>query len=153
MTPAAHALLAEFEAAAKSALAAEDELRKSMLERIAHLERRRAFAFRRMRLVRVLADAAASEVSETGDAWPAQRLAVRQELGWSATSETNDAILARLEPVGRAVWRRVTGAEEEAPADVVPELEAFEAWFQEKHGKPFYAVFDQYFPEVPVVDF
>jgi hypothetical protein len=33
------------------------------------------------------------------------------------------------------------------------ELEAFEAWFEGAHGKSFYALFDQYVPEVPVVDF
>jgi hypothetical protein len=36
---------------------------------------------------------------------------------------------------------------------VIPALEAFEAWFETAHGKPFYVLFDQYVPEVPVVDF
>jgi hypothetical protein len=152
MTPAAHTLLAEFEAAAKSARTAEDELRRNTAEQIARLERRRAFAFRRMRLVRVLADAAAGEAS-TDDAWGAQRRAVGHELGWSDAGEVNDLILSRLEPVGHAVWRYVSSDAEEAPTEVVSELEVFEAWFEGKHGKPFYTLFDQYFPEVPVVDF
>jgi hypothetical protein len=38
-------------------------------------------------------------------------------------------------------------------AAVQEELAAFEAWFEGVHGTPFYALFDQYFPEVPVVDF
>jgi hypothetical protein len=41
----------------------------------------------------------------------------------------------------------------EAPPAVAPELEAFEAWFEGAHGKSFYALFDQYVSEVPVVDF
>ena len=61
MTPAALALLAEFESAAKSAQVAEAELRKTMTEQIGRLERQRAFAFRRSRLVRTLADSAGLE--------------------------------------------------------------------------------------------
>jgi len=49
--------------------------------------------------------------------------------------------------------RLAYAADGEAPPAVAPELEAFEAWFEGAHGKSFYALFDQYVSEVPVVDF
>jgi hypothetical protein len=153
MTPAALALLAEFESAAKSAQVAEAELRKTMTEQIGRLERQRAFAFRRSRLVRTLADSAGLEASEADQVWAMQRQAVREELGWTGKSEAHDAILARLQPVAQAVRQCVCTLEGQAPAPVTPQLEAFEAWFEGAHGKSFYALFDQYVPEVPVVDF
>ncbi|MBO0765772.1 MAG: hypothetical protein J2P50_14460, partial [Hyphomicrobiaceae bacterium] len=58
MTPAATALLARYEAAARTAQLAEAELRKHMAAELARLVRQRAFAFRRTRLVRALAQQA-----------------------------------------------------------------------------------------------
>ena len=152
MSPVAAALVAEFEAAAKTAQQAEEALRKKMSQDVAHLERQRAFAFRRTRLIRCLATSAAG--AETEDAaLAAQRHAVRDELGWSGESEAHRAILDRLQAVGRAVWECTTEEGDGTSAAVASALKAFEAWFEEAHGKSFYALFDQYYPEVPVVDF
>ena len=154
MTPAATALLATYEAAAKAAQAAEEDMRKAMAAEVARLERQRAFAFRRTRLVRALAQHAGAPDTKPEEAWLAQRQAVRNELGWSEPSAAHDSILARLEPVARAVRHGVaTEAGGAAPAAVQEQLAAFEAWFESAHGTSFYALFDQYFPEVPVVDF
>lgn len=163
MTPGALALVAEFETAAKATRAAEEELRKRLTEQIASIERQRAFAFRRTRLVRSLASAVQAETAKPegeGDAaeteakvWSAQRRAVSDELGWTGESQAYDAILAQLQPVGRAVWQCSCSAEPGSGAVVLDELEKFETWFEGAHGKSFYALFDQYVPEVPVVDF
>lgn len=153
MTPAAVALVAEFESAAKSAQVAETEMRKTMAERIARLERQRAFAFRRTRLIRTLANSAGVEGSEPEQVWAVQRQAVHDELGWTGKSEAYDAILSRLQPVAQAVRQCVCAREGEVPPPVAPTLEAFEDWFEGAHGKSFYALFDQYVREVPVVDF
>jgi hypothetical protein len=163
MTPGALALVAEFETAAKATRAAEEELRKRLTEQIASIERQRAFAFRRTRLVRSLASAVQAEPAKLdaeGDAaeaeakvWSAQRRAVRDELGWTGESKAYDAILDQLQPVGRAVWQCSCSAEAGSGAVVLDELEKFETWFEAAHGKSFYALFDQYVPEVPVVDF
>jgi glutamate dehydrogenase len=72
---------------------------------------------------------------------------------WTGASEAYEAILTRLQPVGVAVRDHLYGEEGSEPPDVKAELEAFEAWFEGAHGKSFYALFDQYFAEVPVVDF
>jgi hypothetical protein len=159
MNSPAQALLAEFEAAAKKAQAAETELRKSLSEQIARIERQRAFAFRRTRLVRTLAEAAINANPETepeaeaeAAIWAAQRRAVRDELGWAGESKVHEAILAQLQPVGLTVWRHIR-SDDPAPASVHADLATFEAWFEAEQGKSFYSLFDQYFPESPVVDF
>lgn len=152
MNAVATALVADFEAAAKSAQQAEEAARKKLVDEIARLERQRAFAFRRTRLVRALATAAVGAETEE-NALAAQRRAVREELGWTGESEAYGAILDRLQPVGRALWQCACGAEGSTPANVNEELQAFEASFEASHGKSFYVLFDQYAPEVPVVDF
>ena len=153
MMTAAAALLAQFEQEAKAAQAAEAQLRKSLAEQIARLERRRAYAFRRTRLVRALAEAVPKDLAadKPDDAWPLQSKAVCEELGWGALSDSYKTILAQLAPVGRAVAQRIVSPGDDA--NVVGALEAFETWFEGAHGKPFYVLFDQYMPEVPVVDF
>ena len=93
MTPGALALVAEFETAAKATRAAEEELRKRLTEQITSIERQRAFAFRRTRLVRSLAaavEAGTANPEGEGDAteieakvWSKQRRCVRDELGWT----------------------------------------------------------------------
>ena len=163
MTPGTLALVAEFESAAKATRAAEEELRKRLTEQIASIERQRAFAFRRTRLVRCLAAAVEADTAkpeaQVGEAeieakvWSGQRRAVRDELGWTGESQAYDAILAQLQPVGRAVWQCACSSEPGAGAVVLDELEKFETWFEAAHGKSFYALFDEYVPEVPVVDF
>jgi hypothetical protein len=153
MTPAAMALVAQFESAAKTAQFAEAELRKRVAEQIGRLERQRAFAFRRTRLVRTLANSAGAQDSQPEQVWAAQRQAVSDELGWTGKSDAYDAILVQLQPVALAVWQCACAADGEAPPAVAPELETFEAWFEGAHGKSFYALFDQYVSEVPVVDF
>jgi hypothetical protein len=155
MTPAATALLASYEAAARSAQSAEEALRRSMTAEMARLERERAFAFRRARLVRALAQHAGAADAKPEEAWLAQRRAVRGELGWSDPSDAHGMILTHLEPLAGAVRRCVHAGEgDDAPASAVrDELAAFEAWFERERGASFYTCFDQYFPEVPVVDF
>jgi hypothetical protein len=148
MTPAVAALLADFESAAKAAQAAEAELRKAMAEQIARAERQRAFAFRRTRLIRTLADSIPGHAT-----WAAQGQAVRDELGWTRNSESYDAIIAQLKPVADAVRECLCKVEGPPPAAVSDALVTFETWFEGEHGKSFYALFDQYVPEVPVVDY
>ncbi len=154
MTPAATALLAQFEAAAKAAQVAEAELRKSLAQQIAKSEKQRAYAFRRTRLIRALAESVPPEAGENVDAaWSLQQKAVCDELGWTSLSESYRTILTHLQPLGAAVQACLLPQDELPAASVTQELEQFEAWFEEVHGKPFYVLFDQYVPEVPVVDF
>lgn len=148
----AQALLSEFESAAKTAQTAEADLRRRMTEEIARLERQRAFAFRRVRLIRALADGAAGAETEEA-ALSGQMRSVCEDLDWTGAGESHKEVLKQLEPVGRTVWQCGCGADGASPANVAAELEAFEQWYEKARGVPFYTVFDQYVPEVPVVDF
>lgn len=152
MSGAVAAVMAQIDAAAKSAQQQEEALRKRMAEEIGRLERRRTFAFRRKNLMQMLAAAAPPDAAEE-KVLAAQRRALREELGWERESEAQAAILDRLQPVGRLLWLCACGAEDSTPEAVLAELESFESWFDAEHGTSFYALFDQYVPEVPVVDF
>lgn len=153
MTPAALKLVADFEAAAQAARETEARLRKTMAEEIARAERERAFAFRRTRLVRVLASGAAEAESEQA-ALDAQASAVCEELGLSPANPAHKEILERLAPVGKAVWQCACSVEEQAETAATSDaLRDFEQWFEEARGQSFYTLFERYVPETPVVDF
>jgi tRNA A37 N6-isopentenylltransferase MiaA len=158
MNETAAALVAEFESAARTVQQAEDALRKRMADEVAELERRRAFAFRRANVVRALAQAAAASETEEA-ALAAQRASLRDELDWRLESAVQREILDRLQPLGRLMWRCLRGEDggakgkEDMSSAVRAELDAFESWFETAHGKSFYTLFDQYVPELPVVEF
>jgi hypothetical protein len=106
MTPAATALIAAFEASAKAAQTAEDELRKAMAEQVKRLERQRTFAFRRTRLVRILASHAGTADSKLEEVWQAQRRAVHDELGWTgATQAARVKCFSRAKAARYWSWR------------------------------------------------
>ncbi len=152
MNEAPAALISQFEGAARSAQEAEAALRKSMAVEIARLEREREFAFRRIRLIRMLASSAAG-LATADEAIAAQCRAVRDEFGWEGESEAHKTILEELRPLARAVWQCVCETEAGPHEAAATELSKFEAWFQAKHGTAFYSLFDQYVPEAPLVDF
>ena len=163
-TSAATTALHDLEQAAHAAQSAETAYRAEAAREIARLERDRIYAHRRIRLVRLLADAAvrceaaAVEVPAKSAAAvtavvakvdavsiaAAQRRAVAAEFGWDVDGERHKAVLDRLAPVAAAVT--TNGA-------VRPALADFEHWYQGSAGAPFYALFDVYVPEAPLVDF
>lgn len=153
MTPAAQKLVADFETAAKAAQEAEARLRKSMAEEIARIERERAFAFRRTRLIRLLASS--SPEAEDDDAvLAAQSRAVCDELDLSAGNPAHKEILERLEPVGKAVWQCACSTDEQVNSTATnAALRDFEAWFEQARGQSFYRLFEQHVPDTPLVDF
>jgi hypothetical protein len=114
---AAEPLLATFETAAAAAGQAEAAVRKRMEAEIAATERDRAFAYRRLNLMRTLARAMAA--AETGEIAVGRGLgAVRAELGWEAESESRTETLGRLAPVVRAAFASITQGTHEEPASV-----------------------------------
>jgi hypothetical protein len=150
----AAALIAELEVAATAAQQAENALREKMAQEVARLERRRAFAYRRLNLMRTLAPAIASAESE--EAAVAKGLAIlRTELGWTYDSETRKETLTRFEPVVRATFAGLVPGEAETPvtaADIHKELSDFETWYETRFERPFWALFDQEIVELPLVE-
>lgn len=144
------ALIGQMEAAARTAWQEEEATRTRLAQEVARLERRRAFAYRRMNFVRALATAAKTKDSEA-DVIAAQRAAARHELDWFDNSEFQRTVLDRMQPVGLAVWRCLRGQDAEVTA-IQAELDAFEGWFEATYREPFYAQFDREPPQVSLVE-
>lgn len=150
-------MTAPFLDAMKSATEAADKseaaLREEFSRRLKSIEQDRAFAYRRYNLMRAIAEGVAASDSEEiaiGNA-----LAVlRSRLGWGSDSEARSAVLSHFAAVGRAVFISMAPPEAEAEeVDVAAVLKQFEDWYAQKHGSPFWILFENYMPETPVVDF
>ncbi len=143
-------VLATLAARAEAASAEEAVYRREALRRTELLERSRAFAYRRLNLLKKMAEVAADE-PDAKKAADARIVAAFVDIGWIAGS------LADLDDKGReteARFRPVAEAlgDEDEPR-LLAALDAFEAWFAERFKRDFCAVFDRYIPDTPKVDF
>jgi hypothetical protein len=149
--------------AAGKAQSVEAEYRQEASVRIAALERERAFAFRRMNLLRSIAEAAMPQVDDSNDAAErsgeeiavARALALlRIRLGWSSDSEMRDATLAKFTPVVIALYRASSGEDTpDGPPDIGEALGRFEDWYEKAYGVSFWTLFENPMPDTPRVDF
>jgi hypothetical protein len=152
MAPTLAAFLDALNAGAEGAAAAEVAFRREAALRVAALERERAHAFRRLNLMRAVASAVAAAEDEA--AAVASALGVlREKLDWSDDSEPRQAVLSRFAPVAGALFAAAAPEEPAPPAEVERALAAFEAWYAETRGASFWALFEAYLRETPVVDF
>jgi hypothetical protein len=153
MTPAP-SFLDALKLAAERASAAENKFRSEIAERTKALENERAFAFRKLNLMRAIADVVAGAKSEE-IAVASATAVLRAKLGWSSDSEARDTVLSRFVPVAQAMFVSLAPFEDEdAPEpDVIEALAEFERWYRETHPNPFWKLFETYMPETPVVDF
>ena len=151
MSPVA-ALLERLQAAASDAAAAETAYRREAAARIRALERERSFAFRRVNLIKPIADAVARADSEEMAVGAGQAI-LRAKLGWSGDSEARSAVLTEFAKVAKALFAALHPRDDQPPADVLTPLKDFESWYEAKHGVPFWDLFDQPMPETPLVDF
>ena len=151
MTPATTSFLDAMKQAAERAAAAEEGFRRDYAQRVAVLERERAHAFRRLNLMRSLADAAAAAEKEAAIA--GALTAFRDKLGWSSDSEARTATVEHFRPVIEAMVGALGAKDGEAVPDVPAALAEFETWYAAAHGSAFWVLFDHYMPETPRVDF
>jgi hypothetical protein len=135
--------------AADAASEAEEAFRRETAARTQMLERDRAFAFRRLNLMRNIHEVVAPAASME-DAVTAAEAALRLKLGWSDDSSARSEVLARFAPVARAVF--AIRAESDG-LEAIAALSSFETWYHDTHPGPFWALFDYEIPETPVVDF
>jgi len=151
MTSSAQALLAKFEATAIAAKEAEAALHKQMAQEVARAEHERAFAYRKLNLLRAVIDAVAPAKDEES-ATAAGITALRAELGWEKGNETCD--LTRFSPVVRAIFLGVTtpAAEGDPATNVTRAITDFEVWYVETFKRPFWALFDREIEEMPIVE-
>jgi hypothetical protein len=142
-------LLDTLKAATDRAAAAESAFRRDSAERIKTLERERAFAFRKLNLMKAVT-AAVAEPEKDEDAVAAGVASLRDKLGWVETSDARTTVLDRFAEVARAVRNSVASADGEA-SDPLAALEAFETWYAETHTVVFWVLFEQYIQENTVV--
>lgn len=139
--------------AADLAAKGEDEFRRSIAARTKALEAERAFAFRRLNLMRAIAEAvAAAETEEAAVA--GANATLRSRLGWSSDSDARTEVLSRFANVAKAMFTQLAPEDAELePADTAKVLAEFEAWYASTHPVPFWVLFENAMPETPVVDF
>ncbi|MGO8835044.1 MAG: hypothetical protein ACLQE9_19795 [Roseiarcus sp.] len=137
---------------AETADAAESTFRREAAERIAALALARATAFRRVNLVRSVAEVTGCAESEEM-AVAAAQAQLRVRLGWTTESEMRDEVLSRFAPVAQALFHAGQVPQEVERADPGGALVAFETWYAETRKSPFWDLFESYFPETPRVDF
>jgi hypothetical protein len=155
----AMSFLESLQVAAHDADVAEAAFRREVATRIAAIEQNRAFAYRRLNLMKAVAEA----VGQAEEEQPAVAYALallRSRLGWESDSDARAAVLARFAPVARAIFVSLIPNEQpsdlnEPPRDldVGAALMRFEAWYSESHTTPFWTLFENYMPETPRVDF
>jgi hypothetical protein len=139
--------------AADKAAAAEKQYRQEASASIRRLERERAFAYRRLNLLRAVADAMKN--AENLEAAVDCALAIlRSKLGWSdVDSDATSAVCTHFAPVARVIFTTFEPAEEPGDSDLAGALAAFEAWYSSTHPEPFWVLFEQHMVETPRVDF
>jgi hypothetical protein len=144
--------LAGLDEAARSANVAEEAYRREAMLRIRALEQERAFAFRRLNLMRSVASAVA-DAEDEAEALAHGSAAFVRELGWSGASGTQREVVERFAPVARIVWQASRAETAEATgAAIERELAAFEAWFSASRGAPFPSIMEGEVVELPLVE-
>lgn len=135
--------------AAREANAAEQQHQKDAARRAAALKEARAFAWRRLNLMRAVAGAVRSaEDAETAAA--AGRAAMLRQVDWTGATQAQRDVAERFAPVTLAVWaatRPDAGA-----GDAVAELAAFEDWYAAERAGPFLALMEREIVELPLVE-
>jgi hypothetical protein len=151
MSPVA-SFLEVLQVSASDASAAETTYRREAAAHIKQLERERSFAFRRVNLMKPIADAVARAESEEIAVGAGQAI-LRAKLGWSGDTEARSAVLTEFAKVALALFANLHPVENQRSADVLALLKEFEAWYEATHSTSFWDLFDQPMPETPLVDF
>lgn len=139
----------ELTQAARAAGAAEQEHQKEAARRAAALAEARAFAWRRVNLMRKVASAVRGAEEEEAAA-AAGRGVLLREVGWNGATAPQREVADRFAPVVLAVWE---ATRPEAEASEVPEVwAAFEDWYAAERGRPFLTLMEREIVELPLVE-
>jgi hypothetical protein len=152
LSAATSAFLALLQSAAEVAAAAEKDFRREAAERIRALEQERAFAFRRLTVMRLVSDSVARAESEE-IAVGSALAALRAKLGWSSDSEARSAVLSRFALVPKAMLATPEASAETSPTSIAAALADFESWYVATYFVSFWSLFEHEMAETPVVDF
>ncbi len=151
-TPQLETYFSELDRVARSANAAEDEFRRNIANRMRELEEARAFAFRRLNLMKSIAHAVEGAKDEE-EALQRASEAFLSEVGWTGGSQSQRDVVEKFSPVALAVWE--ASKPEAAPENlqkIASELAAFENWFAEGREASFLTLMHRDLPELPLVE-
>ena len=163
MTDRDDAFLSALRHAATAAQNEEISFRNNVGREIEQRERARQYAFRRLSIAELMAQAARGAEGEE-QAIAAQTAVLRAEFGWHGDSEPRRRIFAAWRPVAVAIGAAVrpppveaAGASGPSPSSSPPNVSAalatFEAWYLAEFGSNYLAILDQEMQELPVVEF
>lgn len=138
--------------AASVADKAESDFRESYAVRLAALERDRVLANRRHHFMRTLAAAVEGADDQAGAIGAGARV-LAEEIGLDPSNDGHRAVVERFALVSDAVDTLLNCEGEPDHGAVIAELETFEAWYLARTGQPFFALYDVYTPQTPVVDY
>jgi hypothetical protein len=141
------AVIETLTAAARTASIAEQDHQKEAARRAAELRVERAFAWRRLNLVRATASAVRGAEGPEAIASPGRATLLR-EVGWAGATEAQREVAERFVPVAASLAAAAAGEE----ADPAAALAAFEAWYAEARQAPFLALMEREVVELPLVE-
>jgi hypothetical protein len=146
------AYLDDLERTAHNASTDEEIYRREAAVRFRELEQARAFAFRRLNLMRTVIDAVTG-IEEEEEAVKAGRTAFMREVEWSGATEAQRQAIEQFGPVVLAAWQlsRVEGDGGDS-ADLTKALDDFEQWFAGSRDTPFLTVMEREVVELPLVE-
>jgi hypothetical protein len=146
------AYLDDLERTAHSVSADEETYRREAAVRFRELEQARAFAFRRLNLMRTITGAVTG-VEEEEDALKAGSIAFLREVEWSGATESQRQAVEQFKPVVLAAWQ-LSRAEDDTgdTAALTRALTDFEQWFANSRNSPFLTVMEREVVELPLVE-
>lgn len=150
--------LDRLESAAKAANVEEEAYRKEALDRVKELERQRAYAFRRLYLVRTMA-ASLEDAKDADEAVARGSSVFLREVNWTGGTEAQREVVRRFTPVVMALWaiRQSEAGQPDAVAEikdssVEKEFVAFEAWYAGNRNTEFLSLMDAEPIDLPLVE-
>ncbi|MCC7049907.1 MAG: hypothetical protein IT562_24595 [Alphaproteobacteria bacterium] len=138
--------------AANEANVAEEALRKDMMRRVKAMEQERAFAFRRLNLMRDVTAAIAGAKDEA-EAVARGSAVMLREIGWNGASKAQKEVVERFGPVIVALREAAAPLpKDDANAAIVAALRDFEQWYAVHRNGPFLALMEREPLELPLVE-
>ncbi len=138
-------------AEARAASAAELAHQKEAALRAASLKDARAFAWRRVNLMRGVA-AGVRGAEEPDAAVAAGRAVMLREVNWTGATQAQRDAADRFAPVVLAIWAATRPEPEGDPEAVARAFADFEAWYAAERGGPFLALMEREIVELPLVE-
>lgn len=142
--------LAGLEGAARAASAREEEYRREFAKKVREHEQERAFAFRRLNLMKAIGESV-SGAKDEDEAKAKGQAAFERELGWTGATEMQRQTTEHFLPVVMASWRAAQPGTVESQA-VSSALADFEVWYANNRKGPFLTLLEQEAVELPLVE-